>query len=376
MPRTHVAQFRDPYSTSDSKIASAISRLYLIGSATFAFPMLLAEGISTPMAPNGLRDWMANFVDTSASTTASFEASVLNDASHLAIDLITLVSPASSCLLIRAATLLGRILSMAADYIPDHSMLPDELMFQSLMLTFSWISFVQAVLPRFLASTSLTSPLQLRDGKAYKALFAPTGMTWEQFKTVSACATDWIVMEPHQDIATGNSTNEASTNGETKITDANKGGDVDYVYWLYSGDMVVQNNHGRDLYTVSSAGGGQRIKQDAARGLFGEAGLLRRLDGTGVGPITAANTAPADMASTIPTMKARTGPSGATMLRLHTNNLRRLVSHDEDLAKALRMLLFQGLTAKLGAKFEATTDSPNQPQPDHTLSNDSSRKKN
>jgi hypothetical protein len=78
-------------------------------------------------------------MDTSRTSLSAFtlfdpnvEAEVLTDMSHLALDFTSLSS--SSKALLKKSSVIGRVLILFADYIPDHSIHPEELAIQLIML--------------------------------------------------------------------------------------------------------------------------------------------------------------------------------------------------------------------------------------------------
>lgn len=301
------------------------------GAFGIALPMALASTASLGIGANEMVDSVLQFVTKGGFSGVNFEAEALNDVSHLISDLLTIVAPALPCLPLRAAAILGRLLSLAADYVPDHTVLPDEMIFQVIMLTFSWAALVQTMRPKLVAAMTLPKTLGVRDGKAYARLFQPTGMSWAQFKNLSANAMDWIDVEPHHEIP--------PTSGSSE-----------YMYWLYSGSMDVKNSEGKELYThTSSVGANRQTNQNAFMGLFGEAALLKCLEKTPVSK--ASSSSKPSFPGTVGETQAKAGANGATFLRIHTSQLKSLTDHDEDLASSMRKLLFHGLSSKLATQF-------------------------
>jgi hypothetical protein len=77
----------------------------------------------------------------SMSTTSStalldpnVEAEVLTDMSHLALDFTSLLNSSSKKALLKRSLVIGRVLVILADYLPDHSIHPEELVIQLFML--------------------------------------------------------------------------------------------------------------------------------------------------------------------------------------------------------------------------------------------------
>jgi hypothetical protein len=287
---------------------------------------------------------------TSLLSSPLFEAEVLNDMAHLTLDLATFFGPAK--LVIRAAAVLGRIAAMGADYLPDHFMLPEEMIFQIFMLGLAWVALVKSAMPVVLSV--MASNITLRDGKAFSLLFGPAGMTWPQYKALSVTALDWVKVEP----------GEIVTSDE--LSSPNAVNDDEYIYWLYAGQTVIESQ-GRILHNVTRVVGGSTasLKQDAGRGLLGEMRLLHHMQAKerrgSFGKRKAKNHNKAkdheetSTKSSYPRTTVKAGDAGATLLRIHTSNLGMLMDNDVELAHAVRSILFQGMHDKLAARLEEST---------------------
>jgi hypothetical protein len=242
-------------------------------------------------------------------------AEIYSDAAHLVMDFAGVLAPATG--LVRLAAVIGRILTIASDYVPDHSMFPEEFLFQVCMLFLSATLLTKSLLPLVLSSSK---NLSFQDRRTYCALFGPAGVNWHQYKTLATMALEWNTMDPH-DTIDSNSTS---------------------IYWLYSGEVDVLNSNGRLVQTVS------RVKQglnpaNAARCLLGEAIFIQRLETT--------KHKRYETVSPISTTTLKAGLSGAKLLRIDTNKLTFLMEHDEHLAKAIRRLLVKSMHDKLCSLF-------------------------
>jgi CRP-like cAMP-binding protein len=238
------------------------------------------------------------------------EAQVLNDISHLGLDLAAFLGP--GMLYVRLAAIAGRLCTMAADYLPDHLILPEEFAFQLFMLAMGAVGLAKAaMLPTFAATASKVT---LRDGKAYLSLFAPAGMSWTQYKALSVVALDWVTLKEGE---------HASDDGSS-------------MYWLFSGHVNVSTSSGAVLHV-------SRVhKQTHAAGcaLLGERRFMRRLETRTAASLTASSPSPSTM--TIQAMSNST-----TMLRIDTVALLMFMESDPKLADTIRTLLFQSMEAKL-----------------------------
>lgn len=302
---------------------------FLIAKTTtsaLAFPMFVAS--SVPFG-SGAASSVLDAADP------IMEAEVLNDLAHVSLDIMGLLGPAT--VLMRLSAVCGRLFAISADYVPDHTVLPGEIVFQCVMLAFAWLGLVKAAIP--LAMSQFASGLSLRDGKAFAAIFAPTGMTWEQFKALSVYSLDWITVSPGQVIAT------QETNHNNTVND-------DHIYWLFSGNMSV-TSQGREIYKVSRQG---RVgKPSDAAGLWNEGVLLQRSKSNKVSKKKNKKTAVQSQeqaAAFFPkTTIHATGDKEAILLRLNTPRVTQLMETDPKLAELLRTLVFQGMQAKLAAQL-------------------------
>jgi hypothetical protein len=327
-----------------------------LAAGTLALPIVLASAASLFSGASASAATPDSVIVTGLTSLLSsplIEAEVLNDMAHLTLDLASFFGPAR--LAIRAAAVLGRMAVMGADYLPDHSMLPEELVFQFFMLGLAWVALVKSAMPVVLSV--MASNITLRDGKAFSLLFGPAGMTWPQYKALSVTALDWVKVEP----------GEVVTSDELSSPDS-----VDeYIYWLYAGETVVESQ-GKVLHNVTRSVGGSTtsLKQDAGCGLLGEMRLLRYMQGKERGGRLDKRKAKSNnrdiinkdkdrLVSTTTKPYTRTtvkaGDAGATLLRIHTSNLVMLMDQDVDLAHSVRSLLFHGMHAKLAARLEEST---------------------
>ncbi|EEC44496.1 predicted protein [Phaeodactylum tricornutum CCAP 1055/1] len=302
-----------------------------LATSTMALPVFLASTVPLAGSLEAPSTAFAAFIAVLPAIDPSVEAEVLNDMAHVALDLTTFFGPTK--ILIRCFMVIGRLFAMGADYLPDHSMHPEELVFQLFMLCVAWCGLLKAALPMALAT--FASKISLRDGKSYNSLFEPAGMTWSQYKAMSAFALDWIEVGP----------------GEIITSDEDAKEDQ-YFYWLYCGDATVESN-GNLLYTVErpkSSGFIAGCSDDAGLGLFGETRLLRLMDASkrNNNKLKKSSSKKAYLRTTV-----EAGPSGATLMRVKISNLNRLMAFDQDLAQTIRNLLFQTMQDKLAAQCQS-----------------------
>eukprot|EP00815_Leptocylindrus_aporus_P004298 CAMPEP_0116068984 /NCGR_PEP_ID=MMETSP0322-20121206/11997_1 /TAXON_ID=163516 /ORGANISM="Leptocylindrus danicus var. apora, Strain B651" /LENGTH=446 /DNA_ID=CAMNT_0003556221 /DNA_START=179 /DNA_END=1519 /DNA_ORIENTATION=- len=197
----------------------------------------------------------SNFDFLSSSTTSQqiqMESEILSDVAHVGLDVMAILSPNDKELL-RVASLIGRVAAIASDYLPDHSMTRDEVMFQGLMLCICIGCFVEAAFPAFSAAAiirvlnwiqcnrngnvnhncndgTLPSSSSWKNVYAWTYLFQPNGVNAFQFYTLSNIgALDWIDVKPQDRVV-----NCVDDGGE----------DNNYLYWMYRGSIELSWDQG------------------------------------------------------------------------------------------------------------------------------------
>ena len=278
------------------------------------------------------------------SDAVTVETQVLNDMSHLGIDLAAFFVP--SLLLLRIAAIIGRICTITADYIPDHVIVPEELAFQMAMLCLACSGLIKsALIP---AAASVYNATSVKDGRAYGSIFQPAGTSWSQYKALSVCgALEWMTLQAGDEITTSSSVSDNSSEND-------KG--EDYMYWLYAGNVDVKTDSGELAYAVSS---GKKASSALHRGLIGEQSLLQHFGKTSKPqPVRSSHKQQRDGPSKSVSNGHHifvTSPS-ATLLRINTRRLQMLMDLDPTLAESMRTMVFQGMEAKLQAQVQETTN--------------------
>lgn len=251
------------------------------------------------------------------------EAEVLNDLSHLALDFTTMLGIGG--LSARVANVVGRLLLMASDFLPDHQIRTDEMIFQLPMLLIAFHAMAEAATPVLLSSLRAKPPPSARDGRAYKTLFAPAGFTWSKFKCVRHHSLEWTEVAPGSIIASDELSNDQRTDGCGK-----------YAYWLYRGEVEIHSN----LELVHTIQRRFNDSRPAGIGLIGEDRLFDSLN------IFRYSQRKQDGRSRY-AMTAKAGETGATLLRIDVSKVAQMAHSDEELAHAMRLLLLWGMQEKV-----------------------------
>jgi hypothetical protein len=284
-----------------------------------ALPTILSSLLTTPSSSDGSTALTTLHHLPSTDPDPFIKAEMLNDLAHIALDMTTFMGPEKVA--IRAASVVGRMMAMAADWLPDHWLNPEELVFQMAMLSLAVTGLFRAILPLY---TAANHNVTVRDGKAFSILFGPAGMSWGQFKSLNAHCLDWVSVSAHHTL---------SNEEELEVGD-------EYMYWLYKG-CVITEHKGKQVFNVTrTSGGASSLKKDAGRGLVGETKLLEELDKH-------------DSVKKVPRTTVKVGDDGALLLRIHKPSLNALIECDHGLEKVMRRLVFQAMQEKLSAQLDA-----------------------
>lgn len=391
---TRLHAILDPKAAMDS-ISSFIMELSSSSSSTIATSSHAAAGVLSLSTAEAFSSSHPLIVSVSKllSSDPVILAEILNDMSHVALDFANTLfgqifsNSRTACtysrnVIIRGAAIIGRLFALSADYLPDHRVVPEELVFQMVMLTLAWVALFRALLPWALATfvfpastgswgglmgglaATTQQPSTVRDGKAFSLLFQPAGVTWSQFKAMSAFCLDWVTLEPGQVVM---------------MEGDEQNNDQQHIYWLYSGEMVMHHN-GKAVWNVTR----NSPKAPAAgTGILGEERLLEIVDQVSKNKKTSKavlknkkkeETTTGEAAATnnkLVTVTAGQGPlvqdstcSGlnetvtnhrkTTIMRIHADKLKLLMQSDPDLVEAIRTLVLQCMQDKLAVQLDST----------------------
>ena len=280
------------------------------------------------------------------------ESELFTDASHVALDLITFASPGRA--LMRLSILVGRVFAIMADWVPDHTILPEEMLFQSLMLTVSVTLLIKSLMPMLPAMVTTTS---YREKRAYHALFGKFGLSWMQFKMVMAFASEWVEIPGNGQLADNNATVNASAAADG------------YVYWLQKGEaeLVVNDTTIQNVVASSSSSSSQLSilgELDFARQLHERKKKSKKTNSKNKAQQEdeQSNIDEASIDQASPPSKIKAGPAGATLLRIDAAKLLKLMDEDDQLADSIRSIIFAGMQEKLTKVMEENNNGARQLQ--------------
>lgn len=279
------------------------------------------------------------------SSDPRLEVELLNDVSHVALDVMTFLSPRTAWL--RLCNVIGRVLILSSDYIQvdTNAIGLDEWAFQASMLAMSIYLFARSAAPLMNAVLSITS-FSVRDRRAYAILFQDVGLSVLQFKSLLVSTTlDWIDLKPRD------------------TTDL----DGEYMYFLYSGEATMSTSSSgasrttKDDDVVIAEGGAceddssevsERL--DVRSRIIGDLQFATRLEASVYktsstnsksdkkSKITSTGAAPS-----LPVSRFVVGPNGATVLRISTHKLLKLMKNDSELSASIQRLVLIAMQEKL-----------------------------
>ena len=148
------------------------------------------------------KDTLSQLAQSFSSDPDVFGGTVFQNLSHL-FDLSMILICPEDTLLIRFALLVGRLFSVLSDYIPDHTLRPEELFFQLCMLGISAVPIFRNIIPsaKVILAQEVDALPKRRDVLAFRNLFEPVGISWIQFRTLFECkALEWVEIEKGDDI--------------------------------------------------------------------------------------------------------------------------------------------------------------------------------
>ena len=232
-------------------------------------------------------------------------------------------------------------------------MLPEEVIFQGFMLTIAVTSLVRAAQVPYMAAF-LSPRATLRDGKTFRALFAPAGVSWRQYKAMTVSVLEWIQVTEGETLPLVLTT---STNDDDK----DAGESSSSMYWVYDGRVHVEGSGSSSSSSSAPPSSYYMVERESkshasfgGEALIGEGQLLDhvvvkkqavvRNSGGGDKKKKAAAT---DITTKTDASILRVVSPDATVLRVNVPGLKQLMENDPELENAMRSLLFQSMDAKL-----------------------------
>ena len=240
------------------------------------------------------------------SSHQNVEAEVFADLAHLVLDFATFF--AADTIKLRALIFTGRLFSILADYVPDHSMTFDEVLFQTTMLAIAGNKLVKTVIPALLALTTIQDKSSFQDLKIYRSTFQPAGFSYLDYHIISS-ALEWV------DIQAGSFYVEK---------------DFPCLFLIYHGQVNTTNGQ-----IISRQKGMRAVK------MVGDLSTGRLFQRKKINQETTSK----EPSSTRLTLQA--GPNGARILRINVKELLSIVRENETLIDSTKNLIFNAIEEKL-----------------------------
>lgn len=257
----------------------------------------------------------------------------MNEVSHVALDVSTFLNP--NTVWLRLCNVVGRILILSSDYIQKGNTTPDEWAFQVVMLAISTRLFMSSAWPLLFAIFSV-STLSVRDRRTYSLLFESVGLTVLQFKTLLASTTlDWIQYEPHATVDL----------------------DGEYMYFLYSGEATIQLS-GKNVNSISNTESNYNFSNaelGVSNRIFGDVQFAKALESSVYKKTTKSSKSDKKSKSHVTEGNSTSstassfivGPKGASMLRISTDKMIKLMKNDLELTSSIQRLVSLCMQEKL-----------------------------
>jgi hypothetical protein len=313
-------------------VSRASSSYFL--SSTYLAMMMPLESIDPTSATSSLASVMLAYA--TAAADPKLELELMNDASNVALGVSSLLNP--STVWLRLCNVLGRILIISAD-IQKGITAPDEWVFQLTMLGILMRLLLGSAMPLVFAVFSISS-LSVRDRRTFSLLFESVGLTVLQYKTLLASTTlDWIQYE-------------ADTSVEL---------DGSFMYFLYSGEATTQlavTSNKEDTFDTSV----ESIRSDAkllgaSNRIFGDVQFAAALESLVYKKTTKSCKSdkkaqsqvvvPDGNSTAVAESRIVVGSQGASMLRISTDKIIKLMKNDNELTSSIQRLVSVSMQEKL-----------------------------
>lgn len=297
----------------------------------------------------------ASTTSASTLTNPTEEAAILNDLAEVSSDLTILFVPET--IILRLTNVIGKILELTSDYLPDHTLRGDQIALTLPVLVSGLFLLIRSALPIIKAQFVELDHLDL---EAYALCFQPVGVTLLQYKCMKAegCF-EWITCEAGTTLIDEQEYNEytdCSIRGKD-ASDSMSPSDWKYVYWQFDGAVI--RSFKDKVFGIIERTNGKHIDDPEAQGLLGDTRFLaiieeeqfirsgnpRQQSTKNSGDSNANNTS---YETLHPIATIRIGPAGSRLLRIDGQMLLDLMDHDARLESSIRLLLLKSLKLKIG----------------------------
>ena len=165
--------------------------------------------------------------------------------SHLALDVGTAVINPQQTACLRLLESIGQVFGLLSYCSSNQCIHSDELIYQAMKISFSFFLLMKTTIPAMKAGLNCmikpeNCPLSSRDRQAYEDLFEPIGLSWLHYNTLKYNgAFEWINLNPNEKIIL--STSSQDTNIRSNSKDLTRRALEKEIYWLHEGSTNDDN---------------------------------------------------------------------------------------------------------------------------------------
>jgi len=283
------------------------------------------------------------------------ESEIFADMAHVALDVFSFLTPER--VLLRFAAVVGRILSIASDYVPDHFIRTDEMVFQFAMLAISGYLFWNTafsmigpvdpfpILGGVGPSSSSGTVSKLKQRYTYEHLFKQTGLSWFQFIVlVKKGVISWDTVDVGEEFISSNKNKESSS---------------EYLFWVYRGEADLIFNGSPLKYVQAS-----KTKKPPKSFFLADLEFMDRIEEMKLALVR--NSSPIEIEECRGDSEEfcreqavirAAGPTGAKVLRINKSKLLEEMNKDTDLIFVIEELLSKGIQRKLSVILSFCAES-------------------
>ena len=232
--------------------------------------------------------------------------------SHLALDVGTAVISPQQTACIRLIESIGQVFGLMSYCSSNHCIQSDELIYQTIKIAFSFFLLMKTTIPAMKAGLNCvikpdSCPLSSRDRQAYEDLFEPIGLSWLHYNTLKYNgAFEWINLNADEKIILPSFNQDTNTRSNTK--DLTKRALEKEIYWLHEGSTNDQS--------CSNLVFASNIFESRSKNCSDERHIIA-------------------------------GDSGATILKINSHKISKLLENDAKLESCMQSLIFIGACSEL-----------------------------
>ena len=232
--------------------------------------------------------------------------------SHLALDVgAAVISPQQTACL-RLIESIGQVFGLLSYCSSNQCIQSDELIYQTIKIAFSFFLLMKTTIPAMKAGLNCVikpdnCPLSSQDRQAYEDLFEPIGLSWLHYNTLKYNgAFEWINLNADEKIILPSFNQYTNTRSNTK--DLTKRALEKEIYWLHQGS--TNDESCSNLVFASN------IFESTSKNCSDERHIIA-------------------------------GDSGATILKINSDKISKLLENDTRLESCIQSLIFIGACGEL-----------------------------